>query len=461
MKINDFSQGSIFKHIINLALPMTLAQLVNVLYNMVDRMYLGRLENGSDVLAGVGICFPIIMIISAFANFSSSGAVPLFSIARGEKNEKEAFALLGNAFSMLMVFGMLIATVCYLFRTQFMALFGAGNDVLQIGDDYLSIYLLGTLFVMVSTGMNGFINALGNGTVAMVSVLIGAIINIVLDPILIFQFDLGVKGAAIASVIAQACSATYILWYLQRRHHEIYLAKQYLKLESKRTLKIMSLGLSGFVMAFTNSLVQLVCNFSLSQHGSDIYISIMTIIQSIRELISMPVMGVTRASQPIMGYNYGAKCYERVCKCIRIMSVACISYTFLLWLVVTWKPEWFILLFSDDALLIESAKEALHLYYFGYFMMSFQFIGQSTFVGLGESKKAVFFSLFRKAFIVVPLTLVLPYVMNLGVNGVYIAEPISNFIGGGCCFVAMIYSVYIPLKRTYTKKYDKMTSEEI
>ena len=454
MKTNDFSQGSLLKHIVNLALPMTLAQLVNVLYNMVDRIYLGRLENGSDVLAGVGICFPIIMIISAFANFSSSGAVPLFSIARGEKNEKEAFALLGNAFSMLMLFGIMIASICYIFRRQFMALFGASNDVLQIGDDYLTIYLLGTLFVMVSTGMNGFINALGNGKVAMFSVLIGAVINLILDPILIFQCNLGVKGAAIASVFAQMCSAMYILWYLQRKHHEIYLSKAYLKMDLQRILKIMSLGLSGFVMSFTNSLVQLVCNFSLSQHGSDLYISIMTIIQSIRELISMPVMGITRAAQPIMGYNYGAKCYGRICKCIRIMSVACISYTFLLWLMVTWKPEVFVMLFSDDITLIESAKEALHLYYFGYFMMSFQFIGQSTFVGLGESKKAVFFSLFRKAFIVVPLTLVLPYVMNLGVNGVFIAEPISNFIGGGCCFIAMIYSVYIPFK-----KRDIITSE--
>lgn len=454
MNKNDFSQGSILKHMINLALPTTLAQVVNVLYNMVDRIYLGRLDQGSDVLAGVGICFPILMLISAFASFSSSGAVPLFSIARGEKNKEEAFALLGNAFSMLMVFGFVIASTSYIFRRPFMAIFGAGPDVLRYGDAYLSIYLLGTLFVMVSTGMNGFINALGNGKVAMYSVLIGAIINIVLDPILIFQCNLGVKGAAIASVLAQMCSALYILWYLQRKHHEIYLSKAYFKMNFKRILKILELGLSGFVMSFTNSVVQLVCNFALSQHGSDIYISIMTIVQSIREFISMPVLGITRSAQPILGYNYGAKCYGRICECIRIMSVINITYTFLLWLFVTWKPEFFVMLFSDDLSFIETAKEALHLYYFGYFMMSFQHIGQSTYVGLGQSKKAVFFSLFRKIFIVVPLTLVLPYVMNLGVKGVFIAEPISNFIGGGCCFITMLYSVYFPFK-----KRDIITSE--
>lgn len=447
MNQNDFSQGSLLKHIIKLALPMTLAQLVNVLYNMIDRIYLGRMAQGSDVLAGVGICFPVIMIISAFANFSASGAVPLFSIARGEKNHKEAFALMGNAFSLLMLFGTFVGIFCYLFRLPFLSIFGAETTVLQYGNDYLSIYLLGTLFVMVSVGMNGFINALGNGNIAMFSVLIGALINLVLDPIFIFTFDLGVKGAAIATVLAQACSAIYILWYLQRKHHEIFLSHHYFKLKLSRVRSIVSLGLSGFVMSFTNSLVQLVCNFSLSLHGSDIYISIMTIIQSIRELISMPVMGITHAAQPIMGYNYGAKCYDRVCKCIQIMSIACISYTFLLWLIVTWKPEWFVILFSDDVHLIQTAKDALHLYYFGYFMMSFQFIGQSTFVGLGESRKAVFFSLFRKVMIVVPLTLLLPYVANLGVHGVFIAEPISNFIGGGCCFLMMIYSIYIPMKR--------------
>lgn len=450
MNQNDFSQGSILRHILKLALPMTLAQFINILYNMVDRIYLGRMEQGGDVLAGVGICFPIIMIVSAFAHFSASGAVPLFSIARGEKKREEAFHLLGNALSLLLVFGIVVASICFLFKRPFIASFGSEPDVIQYGEDYLSIYLFGTLFVMITVGMNGFINALGNGNVAMFSVVLGAVLNLILDPILIYQIHLGVKGAALATVFSQGYSAFYILWYLRRKHHEIYLLPRYMKLKWKYIISIIKLGLSGFVMSFTNSIVQFVCNYSLSQHGSDIYISIMTIIQSIRELISMPVMGIKNAAQPIIGYNYGAKCYKRVCQCIKIMSVASIGYTFLLWLIVIWKPELFVLLFSDDVALIETAKEALHLYYFGYFMMSFQFIGQSVFVGLGKSGKAIFFSLFRKVIVVVPLTLLLPYVANLGVNGVLIAEPISNFIGGGACFVVMLLTIYYPLKRTYT-----------
>lgn len=444
---SDFSKGSIARHIASLALPMTLAQLVNVLYNMIDRIYLGRMSDGADILAGVGICFPILMMISAFANFSASGAVPLFSIARGRKDHTEAHYLLGNAFTMLLGFAICCALFFFVFRRPFLMLFGADQEVLAYGEDYLSIYLLGTFFVMVSVGMNGFINALGSGTSAMLSVVLGAAVNLMLDPLFIFGLGLGVKGAAIATVIAQGCSALYILIYLSRSTHDVSLRFSYLRCSFQRIGSILSLGMSGFVMALTNSIVQLVCNLALSLHGSDLYISIMTIIQSIRELISMPVMGITHAAQPVMGYNYGAGQYERVTACIRFMSCLCIGYTFLLWLIVSWKPEWFVMIFSEDAQLIQQAKEAIHLYYFGYFMMSFQFIGQSTFVGLGQSRKAVFFSLFRKVIIVVPLTFLLPYLCNPAVNGVFLAEPISNFIGGGICFTVMILSVYLRLKR--------------
>lgn len=447
MKVNvrerDFTKGSIPRNIMNLAVPMTLAQLINVLYNIIDRVYIGRLpEMASHALAGVGITFPIITIIIAFTNLVGMGGAPLFSIERGKGNTNKAEEIMGNSCSLLVLFGGILMIVCLLFKRQILYLFGASDVIFPFADQYITIYLLGSIFVMISLGMNSFINAQGFGKIGMLTVLLGAILNILLDPLLIFVFDMGVRGAAIATVLSQFASAFWVLYVLLGKDQGMQLKVENLRLKLVHVKAILTLGMSGFVMAITNSLVQIVCNTTLQQYGGDLYISVMTILNSIREVITMPVTGITNGSQPIMSYNYGAKAFDRVKTCIRFMTLVCVGYMLVMWLVVFLTPSLFIRMFSDDPHLMEIGKSAIQIYFFGYFLMALQFSGQSTFVALNKSKQAIFFSIFRKVIIVVPLTLWLPNVGGLGVMGVFLAEPISNLVGGCAAYLTMIVQVY-------------------
>ena len=447
MKVNvrerDFTKGSIPRNIMNLAVPMTLAQLINVLYNIIDRVYIGRLpEMASHALAGIGITFPIITIIIAFANLVGMGGAPLFSIERGKGNTNKAEEIMGNSCSLLVLFGGILMIVCLLFKRQILYLFGASDVIFPFADQYITIYLLGSVFVMISLGMNSFINAQGFGKIGMLTVLLGAILNILLDPLLIFVFDMGVRGAAIATVLSQFASALWVLYVLLGKDQGMQLKVENLRLKFVHVKAILTLGMSGFVMAITNSLVQIVCNTTLQQYGGDLYISVMTILNSIREVITMPVTGITNGSQPIMSYNYGAKAFDRVKTCIRFMTLVCVGYMLVMWLVVFLTPSLFIRMFSDDPHLMEIGKSAIQIYFFGYFLMALQFSGQSTFVALNKSKQAIFFSIFRKVIIVVPLTLWLPNVGGLGVMGVFLAEPISNLVGGCAAYLTMIMQVY-------------------
>ncbi len=441
----DFSHGSVSRSILHMALPMTAAQLINILYNIVDRMYLGRLP-GHLALTGLGLCLPVISIIMGFANLCGTGGAPLCSICRGRGEHSEAEAVMGNSFTLLLIFGVGVSLFCLAFQRPILYLFGASGQTYPYARDYLTVYLLGTVFVMIGLGMNPFINAQGFSGMGMLTVALGAVVNILLDPIFIFKLNLGVRGAALATIISQGCSAAWVLLFLTGKRAALRLRPGALRLQARRVGRILSLGLSGFVMALTNSLVQILCNASLQHYGGDLYVGVMTVVNSVREVISMPVSGVTHGCQPVLGYNYGAGEYERVRRGIRFTAAVTVGYSVAVWLLAVLFPEPLIRIFNDEPDLIAEGVRAFRLYFAAFFCMCFQFIGQSTFVGLGKSRQAVFFSLLRKAFIVAPLTLLLP-ALGLGVDGVYLAEPISNVVGGVSCAVTMYVMVYRPLGR--------------
>ncbi|RHP31950.1 MATE family efflux transporter [Lachnotalea sp. AF33-28] len=444
---NDFSRGSVIKNILNLALPMTLAQLVNVLYNIVDRIYIGRIpDNATLSLTGLGLCLPMITIVIAFANLFGMGGAPLCSIARGRGDLNEAEHIMGNSFALMLGTGIVLTALGLLFKKPLLYLFGASDSTFPFADEYITIYLCGSVFVMLGLGMNSFINSQGFGRVGMMTVCLGAAANIVLDPIFIFVLKMGIQGAAIATVISQFLSAAWIVAFLCGKKTILKLKPACFRLKARRVREIIGLGLSGFTMAITNSGVQIMCNASLQFYGGDLYVGVMTVINSIREVISMPVNGLTNSAQPVMGFNYGAKEYGRVRTAIKFTSATCIIYTTVAWLLLYLFPEFFIRIFNNDADLVMAAIPSIHIYFFGFFMMSLQFAGQSVFVALGKSKYAVFFSLLRKAFIVIPLTLLLPRILGLNTTGVFLAEPISNFIGGAACFITMLLTVWPELK---------------
>lgn len=439
---NDFSQGSVKRLILAQALPLTLAQAVQLLYNIVDRIYIGHLENIGDIaLTGLGITFPVIVIIAAFTSLFGMGGATLFSLARGKGEEDEAENILGNVFALLASSSVLLFVFCYLLREPILFLFGASEESFFYADEYLRIYLFGTVFSMLSTGLNGYINAQGFPRIGMFTTLIGAVINIILDPIFIFGLDMGVRGAALATVISQMLSALWVLRFLTGKKAILKLKKEKIKISASRTKQIMNLGIPGFVMQGTNSLVTIVCNNQLQSYSGDLYVGIMTVINSVREMISLPVMGISNGAQPVLGFNYGARKNDRVKEGIRFTAILGTVYTLVAWIIVMLIPEFLIGIFSDETETIVTGASMLNIYFFGFVFMAFQFAGQSTFQALGKAKQAIFFSLLRKAIIVVPLTLILPAI-GFGVEGVYLAEPISNALGGLACFFTMYFMIY-------------------
>lgn len=445
---NDFSQGKMWKNILNQAIPLTIAQAVQVLYNVVDRIYLGHLPGSSSLaLTGVGLIFPIVALITAFCNLFASGGAPLCAMARGAGNRDRAEKILNNSFTMLVIMAAVLTAVGYLFRRPILYAFGASDDTYPYADAYLTVYLAGTVFSMLATGLNGFINAQGFPRVGMLTIILGAVLNVVLDPVFIFVLDMGVRGAAIATVISQAVSCFWVLCFLFGKTAILRLKSELMGIDFGLLKEIMALGLPGFIMAGTNCLVQATCNATLRAYGGDLYIGIMTVINSVRELFSLPVTGLTHGAQPVISFNYGAKEYGRVRSGIKFMSVAGAIFTTVCWAAVLMSPKFLLSLFSSDEVLVETGVRSMQIYFFGFFFMSMQFAGQSTFVALGKSKQAVFFSLLRKAIIVFPLTLLLPRIGGLGVYGVFLAEPISNLLGGAACFGTMMLTVWRSLKR--------------
>ena len=372
------------------------------------------------------------------------GGAPLCSICRGQGDDEEAEHILGNSFTLLLILGAAATLVFLLLKRPVLCLFGASEATFPYADAYLTIYLCGTLFVMVSLGMNPFINAQGFAKIGMMTVGLGAVVNIVLDPVFIFVLDMGVQGAALATVIAQGCSAVWVLKFLTGKRAILRLKFDCMALSARRVRKIVSLGLAGFFVNLTNSLVQVVCNTTLQAYGGDLYVGAMTIINSIREVVSMPVQGLSNGSQPVLGYNYGAGESRRVRQGIRFTSIVVVLYSAAAWAIIMLAPEAMIRLFTSEQPILDVGIPALRIYFSLFIIMSLQIAGQSVFTALGRSKNAIFFSLLRKAIINAPLTLLLPY-LGMGTDGVFVAEAVSQLIGGLACFLTMYAVVYRPL----------------
>ena len=434
------------RNIVTMAIPMTMAQLVNILYSVVDRMYLGHIPGSGQLeLAGLGLSLPIISIIMGFANLCGMGGGPLCSIHRGRGEDKEAERVLGNSFVLLVIFGVGIPLLFLPFREPLLYFFGASNATYPYAREYITIYLLGTPFVMIGLGLNPFINAQGFARRGMMTVLLGAVVNIVLDPVLIFGFDLGIRGAAWATVIAQAVSAAWVLKFLTGRKAILRLRTDCMPLAWPRVRRILGLGLSGFFVNLTNSLVQVVCNKTLFFYGGDLYVSVMTVINSIREVTFMGVQGITNGAQPVLGYNYGAECYQRVRQGIRFTVATTVGYAALIWAAAMLVPGVLIRIFNDGPELLAAGIPAMRIYFCMFVVMSLQMVSQAIYVALGRSKSAIFFSLLRKAIINAPLTVLLA--IPLGTTGVFVAEAISQLIGGLASSLTMYFTAYRPMSR--------------
>ena len=447
MQTTDFSKGTVWQNIMSQSIPLILAQLVQLLYNVVDRIYIGHMPGADSMaLTGIGLVFPLTTLIAAFTFLFGTGGTPLFSIARGAGEEKRAEKILGNTFSLLLGTSIVLFLFCYLLRRPILYLFGASDASYVYADAYLKIYMLGTSFTMLATGLNGFINAQGFPRIGMLTTLLGAVLNLALDPVFIFGLHMGVSGAALATVLSQLVSCAWVVRFLTGKKALYRIQKKHLRVSGKLTREIIALGMSGFIMQGTNCLVQVVCNATLKIYGGDLYVGIMTVINSAREILSLPVSGITNGAQPVLGYNYGAKNYHKVRQGIRFTAVLGILYTLLAWLLVIMSPHLLLSVFTKDTAMIAAGVNAMRLYFFGFFFMAFQFTGQSAFTALGYSRHAIFFSLLRKAVIVAPLTILLPK-LGFGVDGVFLAEPVSNAIGGLACFITMYFSLYRKLKK--------------
>ena len=450
MKRIDFENGTVTGNIIGAALPMLVAQILNLLYNIVDRIYIARIpEVGTAALGAVGLCFPLIVIISAFANLFGSGGAPLFSIFRGKKEEQQAIHIMNTSFSMLCFSAVILMVIGLTFAHPLLTLFGASQTALTYAVPYMMIYLIGTLPSMLAIGMNPFINAQGYSVIGMSSVAIGAVANLLLDPLFIFALGFGVCGAAIATVISQCLSAVFVLIFLTRKAElkVRFLRRNELSQSLNYAKNIISLGTAGFIMQLTNSLVTICCNNVLSVTGGDIYISVMTIVSSVRQLVETPIYAINEGTSPILSYNYGAGRPSRVRKAGIVMGIMIFGYTAVMWSLIILAPGALIQVFSSDATLIQDSIPALKQYFAAFIFMDLQYIGQTVFKSLNKKKQAIFFSLLRKVFIVVPLTYLMPYAMHMGTDGVFLAEPMSNIIGGSLCFITMLCTVLPELKR--------------
>lgn len=450
MKQIDFEHGTVTSNILNAALPMLVAQIFNLLYNVVDRIYIARIPDvGTTALGAVGLCFPVIVIITAFSNLFGTGGAPLFSIARGKGDREEASQIMNTSFTMLCWCAVMLMLFGLIFARPILRIFGASDEALPYAYPYMMIYLLGTVASMIATGMNPFINSQGYSTVGMLSVALGAVTNLILDPIFIFVFGFGIKGAAIATILSQFLSAAFVVNFLHNKaEYRVKLLKFRELADSLTLLKnIVSLGTAGFIMQLTNSLVTICCNNVLAVTGGDLYVSVMTIVSSVRQIIETPLHSLTEGSSPILSFNYGARKPKRVKKAAIVMTLLVLAYSAIAWGAILLVPEFLIGIFSSDPVLQADAVPALKLYFAAFIFMDLQYIGQTTFKSLNKKKQAIFFSLLRKVFIVVPLTYFLPYGLHMGTNGVFIAEPVSNVVGGSLCFITMLVTILPELKR--------------
>ncbi len=428
--------------IFKLAIPGIAAQLINVLYNMVDRMYIGHIEDvGATALTGLGVCLPIIVLISAFSAFAGMGGAPLAAIELGKGDKQRAEKILGNAVTMLLGFTIILTIFFSIFKEPILYAFGASDETIVYALDYINIYLIGTIAVQLSLGLNTYISCQGNAKIAMLSVLIGAVLNIILDPIFIFSMDMGVKGAALATIISQACSAIWVVGFLVSKKSVIRIKKENLKLEGKTIGKILALGSAPFVIQSTEAFVTIVLNNGLQKYGGDLYVGSLTILQSVMQLIVVPINGMTQGVQPIISYNYGAKNFDRVKKSFKILVTVDLCVTVTACLLTQFIPGVFASIFTPEAELITLVEKVMPIFFAGIWIFGIQMACQSTFMGMGQAKVSLFLALLRKVFLLIPLSLILPNFFEEKVYGVYYAEPIADVLAAittGCVFLVMV-----------------------
>ena len=443
----DFTQGKIPAVILGMAVPLIAAQLVNVLYNIVDRIYIGHIPRiGAHALTGVGVALPVITILSAFAGLFGQGGAPLFSIARGKGDTEQAGRIMGTSMTLLLTSSVVLAVLVRLISRPVLLALGAGENTLGFALDYLHVYLFGTPLVFVTLGMNAYVNAQGFARRGMMTVMLGAAANIVLDPLFIFVFGMGVRGAALATVLSQAVSAAWCTLFLCSNKASVPLRRRNMGLRAKIVGRIVSLGVSNFMAQATNSVIQAVGNRELAFFGGELYIGAMTIINALRTAFFQVIMGMAAGMQPVLGYNYGAERRERVLECIRFTSAVAVGFMALTWLLLETIPTPFVRIFTDEPALIDIAVPSVRIYYSAIFFMALQLVAQNVFTGLGRARQAVFFSLFRKVVIEAPLMVLLPR-WGLGAAGVFWSEPVSDVIGGLAAYTTMLLTVYLPLRR--------------
>ena len=426
---NFLGTAPIGKLLLKLSIPTVIAQLINMLYNVVDRIYIGHIPGeGSLALTGVGVCMPIIMIVTAFAALISSGGAPRASICMGKQDNKSAEQILGNCFSLQIAVSIVLTVVLLIWNKDLLMAFGASKNTLGYATDYMRIYALGTLFVQLTLGMNAFITAQGFTTTSMVSVLIGAICNITLDPVFIFVFNMGVKGAALATVLSQAISTILVVIFLSGKKTQLHLRKKYMGLKPKIFLPCVALGLATFIMQASESVVTVCFNSSLLHYGGDIAVGAMTILTSVMQFAMLPLQGIAQGSQPIASYNYGAKNADRVKKTFRLLVITCLTYSTLLWAAVQIIPKVFVSIFTSDAKLVAFTAPMLKIYLGGLFLFGIQIACQITFTSLGKAVNSIIVAVVRKFVLLLPLIYIMPHVVSNPTIGVYMAEPIADII---------------------------------
>ena len=422
-----------------LAIPTVTAQLINMLYNIVDRIYIGHIPNeGAAALTGLGICVPLIMIVSAFAAFAGSGGAPRSSIAMGRGDWKEAERILGNCFALQIMISLCLTGLMLLFHRPLLMMFGASEHTIDYAASYMRIYAMGTIFVQLTLGMNAFITAQGFTKVSMKSVMIGAVTNIILDPIFIYAMDMGVAGAALATILAQGCSCVWVLAFLFGKKTNIKLKRENLRLDGTILLPCIALGLATFIMNASESAIFFCYNISLLKYGGDIAVGAMTILMSVTQLAVLPLQGVGQGAQPIISYNYGAGNADRVRAAFKLLIKVNMTYAVCMWLFVQGFPQIFTTLFTNDAALAEFAKTALRVYFAVLFMFGIQISCQMTFGALGRAKESILVAVMRKFVLMIPMIYLLPAILPVDKTiAVYMAEPVSDFFA--MSFTAVLF----------------------
>ena len=439
--------------LMTLAIPAITSQVINALYNMVDRMYIGHIEGvGAAALTGVGVSFPIIMIITAFASLIGMGGAPRAGIFMGKKDNETAEKIVGNCFTGLAITAIILTAVVLIFKEPLLYLFGASDNTITYATQYITIYACGTIFVMMTLGINAFISTQGFSKISMLTVVIGAVTNIILDPIFIFGLKLGVRGAAFATIISQAISAVWALHFISGKKTILRLKKENMKLERKIIMPCIALGMAPFIMMSTESLLVLCFNSSLLKYGGDLAVGCMTIATSIMQFALLPLQGITQGGQPIISYNYGAKDMQRVKKGFKLQTIACVVYGTTLWAIAQLLPGALISMFTNDPELLAVGQNTLRIYMGAVLLMGLQISCQQTFIAFGNSKTSCFLAIFRKILVLIPLIYILPLLMENKVRAVFMAEPIADVIAVTMTVILFVINFKKVMKLNNTAK---------